>query len=110
MTVIGEDTAERLDVIPARFRVILTKHPKLACRTSPGTEILAPAPRRLIEGGIPTEALVAHVAVSRYADHQPFYRRVQIMVRQGVVLDRSTMSFWMGYAAAEVVPVVKRAA
>jgi transposase len=33
--------------------------------------VQAPAPARLIEGGIPTEALVAHVAVSRYADHQP---------------------------------------
>src|SRR4051794_30622713 len=32
MTVIGEDTSERLDVIPAQFRVIVTKRPKLACR------------------------------------------------------------------------------
>src|ERR1700733_4985370 len=32
MTVIGEDTSERLDVIPAQFRVIVTRRPKLACR------------------------------------------------------------------------------
>jgi transposase len=108
MTVIGEDTSERLDVIPAQFRVIVTKRPKLACRGCPGTVVQAPAPARLIEGGIPTEALVAHVAVSRYADHQPLYRLAQIMARQGVIIDRSTLSFWMGYAAAEVAPVVTR--
>ena len=35
MTVIGEDTSERLDVIPVQFRVIVTKRPKLACRACP---------------------------------------------------------------------------
>ncbi len=108
MTVIGEDTAERLDVIPAQFRVIVTKRPKLACRACTGTVVQAPAPARLIEGGIPTEALVAHVLVARYADHLPLYRQAQIMARQGVILERSTLSFWMGYAAAEVTPVVAR--
>ena len=75
MTVIGEDTAERLDVIPAQFRVIVTKRPKLACRACTGTVVQAPAPARLIEGGIPTEALVAHVLVARYADHLPCIAR-----------------------------------
>ena len=56
MTVIGEDTSERLDVIPAQFRVIVTKRPKLACRACTGIVVQAPAPARLIEGGIPTEA------------------------------------------------------
>ena len=108
MIVIGEDTSERLDVIPVQFRVIVTKRPKLACRACPGTVVQEPAPSRLIEGGIPTEALVAHVAVSRYADHQPLYRQAQIMARQGVIIDRSTLSFWMGYAAAEIAPIVTR--
>ena len=108
MTVIGEDTSERLDVIPAQFRVIVTKRPKLACRACTGTVVQAPAPARLIEGGIPTEAMVAHVLVARYADHLPLYRQSQILARQGVILDRSTLSFWMGYAAAEVAPVVAR--
>ena len=108
MTVIGEDTSERLDVIPAQFRVIVTKRPKLACRACPGTVVQAPAPARLIEGGIPTEAMVAHVLVARYADHLPLYRQAQILARQGVIIERSTLSFWMGYAAAEVAPVVAR--
>jgi transposase len=108
MTEIGEDTSERLDVIPAQFRVIVTRRPKLACRACPGTVVQAPAPARLIEGGIPTEAMVAHVLVARYADHLPLYRQAQILERQGVIIERSTLSFWMGYAAAEVAPVVAR--
>ena len=108
MTVIGEDTSERLDVIPAQFRVIVTKRPKLACRACAGTVVQASAPARLIEGGIPTEAMVAHVLVARYADHLPLYRQAQILERQGIILERSTLSFWMGYAAAEVAPVVAR--
>jgi transposase len=108
MTVIGEDTSERLDVIPAQFRVIVTKRPKLACRACAGTVIQEPAPPRLIEGGLPTEAMVAHVLVARYADHLPLYRQAQMLARQGVIIERSTLSFWMGYAAAEVAPVVAR--
>jgi transposase len=108
MTVIGEDTSERLDVIPAQFRVIVTKRLKLACRGCAGTVVQAPASPRLIEGGIPTEAMVAHVLVARYADHLPLYRQAQMLARQGVIIERSTWSFWMGYAAAEVAPVVAR--
>lgn len=108
MTVIGEDVSERLDVVPAQFRVIVTRRPKLACRACVGTVVQAPAPARLIAGGIPTEALVAYVLVARYADHLPLYRQAQILARQGVLLDRSTLAFWMGYAAAEVAAVVAR--
>ena len=96
MTVIGEDSSERLDVIPAQFRVIVTKRPKLACRSSAGIVVQAPAPARLIEGGIPTEAMIAHVLVARYADHLPLCRQAQILARQGVILERSTLSFWLG--------------
>jgi transposase len=84
MTVIGEDSSERLDVIPVQYRVIVTRRPKFACRTCVGTVVQAPAPERLIEGGIPTEALVAQVAVARFADHQPLYRQAQMMAREGV--------------------------
>ena len=108
MTVIGEDTSERLDVIPVQYRVIVTHRPKYACRACEGIIVQEAAPPRLIEGGIPTEAMVAHVAVGRFADHQPLYRQAQMMTRQGVMLDRSTLASWMGFAAAEVAPVVAR--
>jgi transposase len=108
MVVIGEDTSERLDVLPVQFRVLVTKRPKLACRACAGVVVQAPAPPRLIQGGLPTEAMVAHVLVGRFADHQPLHRQAQMLARQGVPVDRSTLAFWVGYAAAEVAPVVAR--
>ena len=72
-----------------------------ACQACAGVVVQTPAPPRLIAGGLPTEALVAHVLVSRYADHLPLYRQAQILARQGVALDRATLAFWVGYAAAE---------
>jgi transposase len=108
MVVIGEDRSERLDIIPAQFRVLVTRRPKLACRACVGVVVQQPAPPRLIEGGIPTEATVAQVLVARYADHLPLYRQAQIWVRQGVALDRSTLASWVGTAAAEIAPIAAR--
>jgi transposase len=96
---IGEDVAQRLDVIPLQFRVLVIRRPKYACRTCPGTVVQAPAPPHLIEGGLPTEALVAHVIVAKYADHCPLYRQAQIYARQGIDLDRSTLADWTGRGA-----------
>ncbi|WP_370204845.1 IS66 family transposase [Pararhodobacter marinus] len=103
--VIGEDTSERLDIIPAQFRVIVTRRPKYACRSCEGGIVQAPAPAHLIPGGMPTEAAVAHVIVSKYADHLPLYRQAQIYSRQGIDLDRSTLAAWVGRAAFEIKPV-----
>jgi transposase len=103
--VIGEDVSERLDIIPAQFRVIVTRRPKYACRSCEDGIVQAPAPARLIPGGMPTEATVAHVLVSKYADHLPLYRQAQIYSRQGIALDRSTLAAWVGKAAFEVRPV-----
>ncbi len=108
MTEIGHDESQRLDMIPVQYRVIVTRRPKFACRACEGVVVQEPAPPRLIEGGIPTEALVANVMVSRFADHLPLYRQAQIMARQGVLIDRATLAFWVGYAAAEIAPVVRR--
>ena len=105
---IGSDAAERLDVIPARFRVVATKRPKLACRACAGVVLQAPAPARLVEGGMPTEATVAHVLVSRYADHLPLYRQAQILARQGIEVGREVLADWAGTAAVEIMPVVRR--
>jgi transposase len=106
--VIGEDRAERLDIIPAQFRVLVLRRPKYACRACEDVVVQAPAPSRLIEGGIPTEATVAQVLVSKYADHLPLYRQAQIYARQGVNLDRSTLADWVGRAAFLLRPVHER--
>jgi len=105
---IGEDVSERLDIVPAQFRVLVTRRPKYACRRCEDGVVQAPAPARLIEGGLPTEATVAHVLVSKYADHLPLYRQAQIYARQGINLDRSTLADWVGRAAFLLRPVHER--
>lgn len=96
---IGEDVSERLDVVPTTFRVLVTRRPRYGCRSCESAIIQAPAPARIVEGGIPTEALIAQVLVAKYADHLPLYRQAQIYARQGIQLDRSTLADWVGRAA-----------
>ncbi len=96
---IGEDVSERLDVVPTTFRVLVTRRPRYGCRSCESAVVQAPAPARIVEGGIPTEALIAQVLVSKYADHLPLYRQAQIYARQGIELDRSTLADWVGRAA-----------
>jgi transposase len=105
---IGEDRSERLDIVPAQFRVLVTRRPKYACRACEDGVVQAPAPARLIEGGLPTEATVAQVLVSKYADHLPLYRQAQIYARQGIDLDRSTLADWVGRAAWHLRPLHER--
>src|SRR6202140_2078730 len=105
---IGEDCSERLDIIPAQMRVLVVRRPKYACRACGEVVVQAPAPARLIEGGLPTEATVAQVLVSKYADHLPLYRQAQIYARQGINLDRSTLADWVGRAAWLLRPVHER--
>lgn len=105
---IGEDVAERLDIVPAQFRVLVVRRPKYGCRSCEDVVVQTPAPARLIEGGIPTEGMVAQVLVSKYADHLPLYRQAQIYERQGVSLDRSTLADWVGRAAFLLRPVQQR--
>ena len=96
---IGEDVAERLDVVPTTFRVLVTRRPRYGCRSCESAVVQAPAPARIVEGGIPTEALIAQVLVAKYADHLPLYRQAQIYARQSIKLDRSTLADWVGRAA-----------
>ncbi|AQZ51896.1 IS66 family transposase [Martelella mediterranea] len=98
---IGEDVSERLDVVPAKFRVIVTRRPKYAFRNEDGV-VQAPAPAHIIESGIPTEALLAQIAVSKYADGLPLYRQEAIYARDKVELDRRLMAQWMGKLGFEL--------
>ena len=105
---IGEDVSERLDIVPAQLRVIVVRRPRYGCRACEEVVVQAAAPARLIEGGLPTEATVAQVLVSKYADHLPLYRQAQIWARQGINLDRSTLADWVGRAAWHLRPVHER--
>lgn len=107
---IGEDRSERLDIVPAQLRVIVTVRPKYVCRTCTDGVTQAPAPAHLITGGLPTEATLAHVLVSKYADHLPLYRQSQILARAGLDLHRTVLADWVGKAAFHLRPVVDRLA
>ena len=108
MHVIGEETSQRLDVIPAQFRVLVTHRPKYACRACAEAVVQAPAPERLIKGGLPTEATVAYVLVAKFAWHLPLYRQAQMLLAQGLDIKRAILAFWVGYAAAELKPLYLR--
>src|SRR5947208_8915572 len=96
--VIGEDTSEMLDIVPAVLRVRVIRRPRYGCRACEGAVVQAPAPERRVSGGRATEALLAHVLVAKFGDHLPLYRQAAIFARQGVALDRSTLCDWVGRA------------
>lgn len=105
MVRMGEDRTERLDIVPATARVIVTIRPKYACPNKKGGILQAPAPVHLIEGGLPTEGTLAHVATSKYGDHCPLFRQSQIYARSGLDLHRSTLAGWIGTASFHLRPV-----
>ena len=87
---LGEDVSEVLEYVPARFKVIRHVRPKLSC-TKCDAIVQADAPSRPIERGVAGPGLLAHVLVSKYADHLPLYRQAEIYAREGVELERSTL-------------------
>jgi transposase len=105
MHCIGELRTEQLDVAPAQLRVRVTRRPRYACRACEEAVVTAPAPARPIDGGMPTEALIVHVVVSKFCDSLPLYRQSQMLARQGVTLDRSTLSNWVGTACWWLMPL-----
>ena len=107
MAKIGEDVSERLDVIPAQLRVLVTRRPKYACRRCSGAVVQAHAPEHVVPGGLPTEALIAQVIVAKFGDHLPFYRQAEIYARQGIQLDRATLGNWAGRACFHLKPIAE---
>jgi transposase len=105
---VGETVSEMLDIVPAQFRVKVIRRPRYACDACESPIIQAPAPPRPIDGGMATEALIAHVLVSKFADHLPLYRQAQIFERQGIMLDRSTLGDWIGRACWWLRPLHER--
>jgi transposase len=101
----GEDVSEQLEYIPDSFKVIRHVRPKFACS---GCErvVEAPAPSRPIERGLAGPGLLAHVLVSKFADHLPLYRQSEIYARQGVEIERSTLAGWVGGASDLLAPLI----
>lgn len=107
MRKIGEDVSERLDIIPAQLRVLITRRPKYACRRCLGAVVQAHAPEHVVPGGLPTEALIAQVVVAKFGDHLPFYRQAEIFARQGIRLDRASLGNWAGRACFHLRPIAE---
>jgi len=104
MTRIGEDVSERLDVVPAEFFVHRHVYGKWACRCCQ-TLTQEPAAPEVIEGGVPASGLLAHLLISRFTDHLPYYRQETINARSGVHTPRSTLAAWAGQAGAALQPL-----
>lgn len=102
---IGEDVTETLDYVPGRFKVIRHVREKLSCRAC-DTVVAAPAPDHAIARGRAGAGLLAHIAVSKYDDHLPLYRQAEIFAREGVELETSTLSGWIGATAAALQPLI----
>ncbi|RZL93732.1 MAG: IS66 family transposase [Variovorax sp.] len=101
---IGQDVSEVLDYEPGSFHVVRHVRPKLACAGC-STITQAPAASRPIERGLAGAGLLAHMLVGKYADHLPLYRQCQIYAREGVQLERSTLTDWVGQAARLLAPL-----
>jgi transposase len=103
---LGEDVSEVLERIPSRFKVIRHVRVKLACACCDRI-VQAAAPSRPIERGVAGPGLLAHVLVSKYADHLPLYRQSEIYAREGVELDRSTLADWVGETSRLFAPLLE---
>ena len=103
---IGEDVSEKLDYTPGVFTVerhVRGKWCCAACRTL----VQAPVPPQVIDKGIPTAGLLAHVLVAKHADHLPLYRQEAIFGRAGLAIPRATLGAWVGQCGARLEPVAE---
>jgi transposase len=102
---IGEDVSEKLDYVPGSFTVERHVRGKWACARCQ-TLVQAPVPACVIDKGIVTAGLMAHVVVAKYIDHQPLYRQEGILGRAGVTVPRSTQAEWIGPIGVQLTPLV----
>ena len=109
---IGEDVSEKLDIIPAVIQVIRHVRPKYTCKHCEGLETngavvkIAPVPRQIIEKGIATAGLLAHILTGKFVDALPFYRQDQQFIRLGVDIPRATMCNWAMKVVQACIPLL----
>ena len=102
---IGRDVSEQLEYVPGRFKVVRHIRPKLACMCCQRV-FQAAAPSRPIARGLPGPALLAHVMVGKYCDHQPLYRQSGVFARDGVELTHSLLAKWVAKGDDLIDPLV----
>jgi len=102
---IGEDVSEKLDYAPGLFSVDRHIRGKWVC-TQCQTLIQAPMTPEIIDKGIPTSGLLAHLLVAKFSDHLPLYRQSTIFGRAGLAIARSTLASWVGVCGSKLQPLV----
>ncbi|MBV7510049.1 IS66 family transposase [Pseudomonas sp. PDM25] len=102
---VGEYISEKLDYTPGVFTVEQHIRGKWACRQCEAL-IQTPVPAQVIDKGIPTAGLLAHVMVAKFADHLPLYRQEKIFGRAGLPIARSTLAQWVGQTGVQLQPIV----
>lgn len=107
LTPAGEDSSEMLEFVPQHWKVIRHVRPKQSCRACDRL-FQAPAPSRPIARSFAGPGLLAHVIVSKYADHLPLHRQSEIYARDGIGLDTSTLADWVGGVSHLLAPLVER--
>ena len=103
---IGEDASEKLDYTPGVFTVERHIRGKWACEQCE-TLIQAPVPAHVIDKGVPTAGLLAHIMLAKFADHLPLYRQEKIFGRAGLPIARSTLAQWVGQTGVQLQPLVE---
>jgi transposase len=105
LRLIGEETSERYEYIPARMMVIEDVCKKYACACTVKT---ATKPAQPIEKSTASASLLTQVVVAKYADHLPLHRQAKMFRRFGVELSDQTMCGWMAQCAALLEPLYER--
>lgn len=105
---IGEEVSEQLDYVPASYRVIEHVRVKYACPHCQEGVVIAPPAEKVVEKGRAGPGLMAQVIVSKYGDHLPLYRQVEMMARQGIDIPPSTVLGWVQAAAELLEPIARR--
>jgi transposase len=118
---IGHQTAEQLDLDPARFfvrRTIRKTYACTHCEPAPSDPTLdAPAPSLVVTAGPPQvgpipkglcgPGLLAHAVTAKFADHTPVHRLAGQLARSGVTVPTSTLGDWLTGAADLLSPLVQ---
>ena len=112
MSKIGEETSEKLEIIPQSIYVTKTVRPKYACRCCEGTEDeseptvkIAPVPLSIIPRSIASASLLSCIMIQKYQDHLPFYRQEVQFQRIGIEISRQDMSNWQRQVYEKLTPL-----
>lgn len=104
---ISHEKSERFEYVPARIVRHEIIRPKLACPCGKSGVSIAPLPPSVVAQGQPGPGLVAHVLLSKFADHLPLYRQQQQFERLGVNFPKSTLGDWVEKGASWLQPIVR---